>query len=312
MRPTQIFTMLRPSPNYPAFQRAFCTLALFLAAISTGMPSFAAGEKPGPPAVVTIETQNLTVEFAGDRAWTISRIIHQGAVITERTGFYGTVFAPEGGKWIGTGHNEGGIEKIETAVLTVDGKVCALTDKAVYRGRRAELRKRSMLGPIRLEAAYIVTADNILEQHRYEVTAEVKIGTLYAFMHPFVPGTTEWMAAKADGAMIAGAFDSQGGHAVKADVKWTAIHDPTTRRVTLVWYPKPLAGQGLKTFFWDKAVYHKLYNQIYSHAAVAAGARFEAEVVLCFAEAAPPSWKEIAGSLARQTQSRDDKGEIDF
>jgi hypothetical protein len=172
---------------------------------------FAAGDKPGPAAYVTVETRDLTIEFAGDRAWTISSITHKGAAITGRTGFYGTVFSPVGGKWIGTGHNEGGIEKVESAALTVDGQPRALEDHATYRGHRAELRKQSVLGPIKLEAVYTVTDDRVSELHRYEATEEVKIGVLYGFMHPFLPSTTEWMAEKTDGALIEGAFDGQGG-----------------------------------------------------------------------------------------------------
>lgn len=261
----------------------------------------AEGEKPGPVAFVTVETRDLKIEFAGDRAWTISRILHRRAVITDRSGFYGTVFSPVGGRWIGTGHNEGGIEKVDRVVLTVDDRECALTDNATYRGRHAVLRKQSRMGPIRLEAVYTVTDDRVIEQHRYETTEQVNIGVLYGFMHPFVPTTTEWMAAKADGTMVEGGFDSKGGHRLRADVKWTAIHDPKTKRATLVWYPKPVVGQGLKTFYWDKTVYHKLYNQLYSNATVAAGTRFDAEVILRCLETDTLSWKEKIKALAGQT-----------
>jgi hypothetical protein len=269
----------------------------------------AAGEKPGPVAYVTIETRDLTIEFAGDRAWTISRILHHGKVITNRTGFYGTVFSPEGGKWIGTGHNDGGIEKVESAVLTVDGKECPLEDRAVYRGKRAELHKRSMLGPIRLEATYTITDDLVLERHRYDFTEEVKIGTLYAFMHPFLPATTEWIAEGADGAPMEGVFESKGDHALRSDVKWTAIYDPVAQQVSLAWYPVPLVGQALKTFYWDKTVYHKLYNQIFSHADVAKGTKIETNVIVTCAEADAASWKEKARSLVADLQKRQEKGE---
>lgn len=266
-------------------------------------PSYAAGEKPGPVAYVTVETRDMTIEFAGDRAWTISRILHKGAIITDRTGFYGTVFSPVGGKWIGTGHNEGGIEKVKNAVLTVDGKACELKDKAVYRGQHAELRKQSMMGTIKLEAIYTVMEDRVIERHRYETTEEVKIGVLYGFMHPFLPTTTEWMAEKADGTSVEGTFDSKGGHRLREDVKWTAIHDPKSQRATLVWYPKPLVGQGMKTFYWDKTVYHKLYNHLYSNATVAAGTKFEAEVVLRCIETDTAAWKEKTRALAKETSA---------
>jgi hypothetical protein len=276
--------------------------SLFAALVVAPAVLFAAGDKPGPVAYVTVETRDLTIELAGDRAWTISTITHKGAVITGRTGFYGTVFSPVGGKWIGTGHNDGGIEKVESAVLTVDGQPCELKDQAIYRGHAAELRKRSMLGPIQLEAVYTVTDDRLRELHRYEATEEVKIGVLYAFMHPFLPSTTEWMAEKPDGALIEGAFDGQGGHRVSDDVKWTAIYDPKSSRATVVWYPQPLAGRGLKTFYWDKPVYHKLYNQLYANAAVAAGAKFSAEAVLRCVEADATAWKTKARELVKDSE----------
>ena len=279
-------------------------LPLIAASLLAATCLHAAGEKPGPVAYVTVETRDLNIEFAGDRAWTISRIVHKGAEITGRTGFYGTVFSAVGGKWIGTGHNESGVEKVAGAVLLVDGKECELKDKAVYRGQHAELRKQSMMGPIRLEAVYTVTDDRVIEQHRYETTEEVKIGVLYGFMHPFLPTTTEWMAEKLNGTLVEGTFDSQGSHRLREDVKWTAIHDPKSQRATLVWYPKPLVGQGLKTFYWDKNVYHKLYNHLYSNATVAAGTKFEAEVIVRCVETDTAMWKDKMQALAKQTKPR--------
>jgi hypothetical protein len=232
--------------------------------------------------------------------------MHKGAVITDRTGFYGTVFSAVGGRWIGTGHNEGGIEKVEQVVLTVDGSPCELKDKAVYQGHHAELRKQSMMGPIRLEAVYTVMDDRVLEEHRYEITEEVNIGVLYGFMHPFLPSTTEWMAEKTDGTVVEGTFDSQGSNRLRDDVKWTAIHDPKSQRATLVWYPKPLVGQGLKTFYWDKSVYHKLYNQIYSKVPVSAGTKFEAKVVVRCVEADTASWKGKIQALVKETRAEGD------
>ena len=284
-------------------------LAILFAAASF---SLAAGPKPGPPAIVTIETRDLKVEFAGDRAWTIHRIFFKGELVADKNGFYGTVFSDEGGKWIGTGHNEGGIEQVKGTILTVDGKACELTDKAVYRGKRAEIQKRSMMGPISLEATYIVTDDCVLERHRYEVTEDVKIGILYAFMHAWLPRTTEWIAEKADGTAVEGKFDNSGDFKLKADAKWTAIYDPQNRRAMLAWYPKPLVGQALKTGYWDKTVYHKLYNQIYSHAPVAKGTKFEAAVIVRGVEAAPDSWKQAARELAAATTTDYASGVIRF
>ena len=93
-----------------------------------------------------------------------------------------------------------------------------------------------------------MSAHAVLERHRYEATTKVRIDTLYGFMHPFLPSTTEWTAEKPDGSVMGGAFKSKDDNLLKEDVKWTALHDPSVKRTIMVWYPKPLKGQGAKTF----------------------------------------------------------------
>jgi hypothetical protein len=282
----------------------------FLAFCSTSL--FAQKAKPGPPHVVTIQTRDMTVEFGGERAWTPQRILHQGEIITERTGFYGTVMSEEGKQWIGTGHNEGGIETVKSVTLALDGKTGELTDKAIYKCSRAVIEKQSMLGPIKLAATYIVTDDALLERHRYEFTTDIKIGTLYAFMHPFLPRTTEWTAQMPDGAMKEGKFDNKGDFKLKDDPKWTAIFDPVAKRATVVWYPLPLKGMSIKTGYWDKTVYHKLYNQIYSHTDVTKGTTLEARVIVRSVNADETTWTSSARELAADIANAFNSGEIGF
>lgn len=283
---------------------------LVLLAMATA--AFAAGPKPGPPHVVAVETRDYTVEFAGDRAWTIYRIFFKGALVGDKNGFYGTVLIPGGGKFIGTGHTEGGIEKVESVTLTVDGKPAELKDKAAYRARRAELRKKSVMGPLRLEATYVVTDDCLLERHCYEAPEDTKLQLLYAFMHCWLPRTTEWIAEKADGTVVGGKFDSSGNFKLRTDVKWTALYDPESRKAMLAWFPKVLAGQGHRTTYWDKTNYHKLYTHLYADATLPKGTKFEAALVVRGVEAAPDDWKRAIKDAAAETQKRFDCGSIKF
>jgi hypothetical protein len=174
------------------------------------------------------------------------------------------------------------------------------------------IEKQSMLGPLKLWATYIVTDDALLERHRYEVTEDVKIGTLYAFMHPWLPETTEWTASMPDGSMLEGKFDNSGDFKLKADVKWTAIYSPVSKRAMLVWYPQPLKGQGVKTGYWDKTVYHKLYNQIYSHAEVAKGTTFETALVIRGVKSEGAMWKAAVLELAADTAAQVANGTVGF
>ncbi len=275
----------------------FRTFILIVFSLCTSM-LMAAAPKPGPAVIVAVETKDFRVEFAGERAWTFQRILHQGNVVAGPAGFCGTVYAAEPGKWIGTGHNEGGIEQVEKVTLTVDGKECALTNLAVYPGKKAVLHKHSRMGPFRLEAIYTITDEAIMEEHRYEAMEEAKVSVLYAFMHTWLPQSTEWLAMKPDGEEVAGVFASNSDFELNEDVKWTASYTPGNQRAMLAWYPQPLKGQGHKTAYWDKTVYHKLYNQIYANTTVPVGTKFEAAVVIRGVVADTDEWKAAVRKVA--------------
>ena len=290
--------------------RTAFSILLFISTV--GMAALPAAEKPGPPHVVAVETRDYKVEFAGDRAWTIFRILFKGTLVGDKNGFYGTVLIPDGGKFVGTGHTEGGVERVESVTLTVDGKPADLKDKTVYRASRVELRKKSMMGPLRLEATYVVGDDCLLERHCYEAPEDTMIHLLYAFMHCWLPSTTEWIAEKADSTVVDGKFDSSGNFKLRADVKWTALYDPENRKAMLAWFPKVLAGQGHRTTYWDKAVYHKLYTQLLSGATLPRGTRFEAALVIRGVETAPDDWKHAVKTAAEETQRQFARGKIRF
>ena len=115
-----------------------------------------------------------------------------------------------------------------------------------------------------------------------------------------------------DGSFREGTFDNTGDFELRADPKWTALYDPKSQRVHLAWYPEPLKGQGIKTGYWDKTVYHKLYNQIYSHAKVAKGTQAEARIIIRSAPAEEASWHAQAKALASQTAERFASGQYGF
>jgi hypothetical protein len=115
-----------------------------------------------------------------------------------------------------------------------------------------------------------------------------------------------------DGTMKAGKFDSSGDFKLKDDPKWTAIFDPVAKRATVVWYPQPLKGMAIKTGYWDKTVYHKLYNQLYSHTPVPKGTRFEAQVIVRSVATEEAEWKAKATALATDTAASFASGKLGF
>ncbi|MHB1079735.1 MAG: hypothetical protein ACYC67_10040 [Prosthecobacter sp.] len=57
----------------------------------------------------------------------------------------------------------------------------------------------------------------------------------------------------------------------------------------------------MKTFYWDKRVYHKLYNHLYLHAVLKKGKKFEAKVVLRCVETNSAAWKKKIMALSAET-----------
>ena len=72
---------------------------------------------------MTLESGNYKFAFSsGKNLWTMTGIQFKGRPLAHRTGYYGNVFSPASGKYIGAGHTEGGLEKLISVNVNVDGK----------------------------------------------------------------------------------------------------------------------------------------------------------------------------------------------
>jgi len=220
----------------------------------------AAADELPEPGVVVIKTGALTAELQRRHSWNLQRLSYRGVEVAGPTGVWGTVISvPAIGGWVGSGHTQGGIERIEEVTLTVDGEQVPLDDGAVYACDRAVLVKRSMLDKIRLEAMYTFADETITHSVRLTATEDVAVTTVYPFIHCLSPDTSEWFALTWDNAEAGGEFTGDGKLPWHSDWAWTAAYLPDGQTCFLL---RDLMGprdRETKMGYWDQERYHKLY-----------------------------------------------------
>jgi hypothetical protein len=145
-----------------------------------------------------------------------------------------------------------------------------------------------------------VTDDRIRERHEFTAAEDQGMGLMYAFMHPWVPTMKYWVGKPLEGGdLLRGEFQNDKGFKMRADVRWTAVYDPTSKKGMVVIYPKPIVGKNHKNAYWDQPHYHKLYLQTFSNDTVKAGTTWEYELVLRGFESGQDQWEKKAAAVAK-------------
>ncbi|MFO7947447.1 MAG: hypothetical protein R6V19_11620, partial [Armatimonadota bacterium] len=210
---------------------------------------------------MTVQTDNYTIVFSADQAWTIYSYTYREHMIGESTGFYGTVLIPRGGNFIGTGHTEGGREIVHSVKLLVDGKKQPLQVGETVTGDVVQLIKTSTIHKFHAKTIVTVTNDEVIEHQDLTATEDMDLKLMYLFMHCWLNSTTTWMAETADGEIIDGEFSSDGGYEVNRDTRWVAEYEPNMGISILCYSPKIATGNGSRTHLWDHERYHKHYTR---------------------------------------------------
>jgi len=256
---------------------------------------------------VTVSVGDYRIEFRDPGAWTFGKIWYGDTQIGLDNGWSGLVLRRPGGGFVGTGHTEGGLEKIQSARLTVDGKEVALEAKARYQGKHARLEKVSRIDNLKLEAVYEITPEGIVETHRIETHEDQPVVTVYAFMHPWTPATKAWMAEVAGGKIVTGPLESMkrvpGARLwqIVKDVRWTAVYDPAAKLSVILCYPELYKGKGVRTGIWDLEHYHKQYYQPYANETIAKGTKRTFRCRIWCVRAEPDAWQGAVRESIKQS-----------
>ncbi len=260
--------------------------------------------------VVTAATRDWVVPFDGTRCWTIRQLSYRDRLVSHANGFHGTVIATgrpvkpgTQASFIGTGHDEGGREQVETVTIEHGGETAEPVPGRRYEGAPFVLRKQSRLAALRHQAEISILDDRLVEHHRYEAIEDQPVALLYAFMHCWQPTFGRFAAQLPDGQRLTGSFASRGGHQVDRDVQWSAIYDDAARVGVLTCYPEVYRAQwhGAGTFYWDLDRYHKQYLHLLGKGVITKGTRYDLTVVVRAFTAPPEQWVETAAALAADT-----------
>ncbi len=255
--------------------------------------SLGLGGSQGWAEPLELRTEGFSLKVIPERAWTYSRIGYREAELGVERGFYGAVLATGPAQFIGTGHDEGGVEKVEEVEIEIDGRPWNPQERGVIQCREARIIKRSRMGILEHVAETHLQAERIALRHRFEAEESGFLELLYPFMFCWSPETTHWFAQTVEGEELEGEFTSEGGWHLERDVRFTSVYHPGAKVAIVARYPRdfPL-GRLHRHGYWDREVYHKQYFQALWREEVEQGAQYDFRMELLPVLAAPQEWKE--------------------
>ena len=159
---------------------------------------------------MVLRSGKYKVHFSQKEHFCSSQYFYDDVEIGRRTGFYGTIFAPQNVKFIGSGHTEGGVEKILETQVVCDGKTSTAAPGEIS-GSKIEFRKISLLGNLKVTAKFTLTSDEIRIDKDIEAVADQAVYSLYVFQYCWSDQLKEWMIGRPDGSTDSGVCQSNDG-----------------------------------------------------------------------------------------------------
>ncbi|NUP99226.1 MAG: hypothetical protein HUU35_05145 [Armatimonadetes bacterium] len=265
--------------------------------------------EPPTSGQIVVVSGDWSITFDAARAWTIHHIDWRGRTLSHGRGFHGLVYqtgtpVKPGAtvSFVGTGHDEGGREQVESLVLTVDGQEQPPEIDRTYRAQCFVLRKRSLLANLRHEAEITVEPAKVTERHQLEALQDQPVNTLYAFMHCWETSFNRWLAKLPDGALTEGEFTAAKDFKVRADVAWSSLFDETAGVGVVTGYPEVYRTMfnAPGTVYWDQPVYHKQYLWVAGKGTLTKGTKLDWTLGLNAFAATADTWRAAAAAQAEQ------------
>jgi len=220
-----------------------------------------AGTPSGPGDDFCLKAGPYVVTISIAWAHTVRSIVYAGDALGAATGFYGTVFSSAKGKYVGSGHTEGGKEQVREVSLEVDGRKLTPHAGQTYTGKQVRLIKTADLDRLRFVTVLELTPDYLVEYKQFEALAAQPVHQFALYAYCWSVNTREWTAELANGKMIDGSFSEDGGWRISDSVRWAAAYDPAAGKGVAMYHPELIPTgdpAGCRSGFWDvKERYHK-------------------------------------------------------
>ena len=245
------------------------------------------------PGDLILESGTYKVHFAQKHFYASSQYFYNGEEIGNRNGFYGTIFASKMNKFVGSGHAEGGKEKLLSVKLLCDGKEVKVEPKS-FKGDKLEFTKVSQLNNLQVTAKITLTPDNIIIDKSFEAVADQDYYSMYVFQFCWSNNLDKWMICRPNQTFADGTFKSNGGWFLRgreAEIRYWALYNSKAQKGIMGFFSKYFPQQG-SYMLWDRPVYHKFYFSAKNPKKLAKGYKSPAyQLVLKGFDASPDKWQ---------------------
>lgn len=290
-------------PKAAAICLTLCTASLFLSAAHAQTDPTALMKAPP----VTLESGDLALRFQPSRAWTFDEIRWKGQLLTNPSSQSGLVLSTGPGKFWGGSHQEGGVEKVLSVSLTIEGKPADYMAGGTFQGKNIELTKKTQLADAQVQSI-IRLKDGLLEcEQALTAQQEMYIEQIYAFMFPWTTHTRHWLGKTVNDVMREGDFGGASQNwELRDDIQWSSVYDPENKVAALTLFsPDSQKGQGIKHAYWVRpgvwnagGVYHKQYYQPLHKITLSKDSTYRWKVRVTFLSAAADQWKDAVQEAA--------------
>ncbi len=251
------------------------------------------------PGDMILEAGPYKVHFEKKAHFASAQYFYDGVEIGNRNGFYGTIFASSFNKFVGSGHNEGGTEKILSLKLVCDGVETPVETKA-FKGQKLEFTKISMLNNLKVNAKITITPENIIIDKSFEAVEDQQFFSIYIFQFCWSEKTDKWMVIRPNGTCGTGEFKSNEGWFLRsneAELRSCTLYNSNAQKGILGFFSKYFPQQG-RYYLWDRKVYHKFYFPATHPKMLKKGYKSpEYQFVLKGFSASPDKWQDTVKQL---------------
>ncbi|MBQ6471797.1 MAG: hypothetical protein IJJ33_07430 [Victivallales bacterium] len=238
-----------------------------LAVLALAVPALLAADKVDMTLIAG--DYRVVFDIGTNAKGSIVQIFFKDVELGTRSGWYGSVFCPASGKYIGAGHSEGGKEMVLEQTMTVDEQPVGMKEGAVQ-GKRIVIHKLSALANLKLDSTWLLTPDGLDITKQVTATAEQPAHSFYLFQKCWSPKTDGYLFFRTDGTYDQGNFQPPPANPKEAprQVSWPVYGERDAFCFSQFIAEKQMAVLTFRThssevtginMLWNVPRYHKQY-----------------------------------------------------
>lgn len=221
----------------------------------------------GDVGYVSVSNGKIYADFEQKVAWTVKNFKYEGKEVLAGLGgmFNGSVVnLKTEDMWVGTGH---GGETVKDFIVEIDDKPYDFVSGENYTGKEIRVVKKSLLGPLAMEATVIFpeSGDGMIERNKFTAIENLdNFNYVYAFMHGFENSLDRalYLDGKHSWSMLS--INNDDNSFVLNDIiKAASFYSRKNDLMVVYEYPEVYKVQNnMKNSIWDRYNNNKLYFKV--------------------------------------------------